>query len=251
MLPDYRHEFSRYVVYVDESGSPNLKDVEPENPLFTLAFCVFEKVDYMERVVPSMQKIKFDFWGHDSVIMHSYDIRKERGPFAVLRDAAIRQKFLDRVNAAVEAAPFTLIAAVINKRLLAQNYVNPADTYDIAMTFCMERLARFLDEAGQRHAMQHVLVEKRGEPADTNLELAFRRICDGVNQYRAMPLFDIIFADKKHNSTGLQFADLVAYPITRHTMRPEQANRAFDIVQAKFRRNAAGRVDGFGLKRFP
>jgi hypothetical protein len=251
ILPDYRREFSRHIVYVDESGSPSLKDIDPDNPLFTLAFCIFDKEVYMERIVPPVQKIKFDFWGHDGIVLHSYDIRKERGPFAVLRDAAVRQNFLDRANAAIEAAPFTLIASVIDKRKLVDRYAEPADPYDIAMTFCMERLSRFLDEAGQGLAMQHVIVERRGEPADSNLELAFRRICDGANQYRAMPLLNIIFADKKHNSTGLQFADLVAYPITRHMLKPEQANRAFDIVRAKFRRNEAGRIEGFGLKRFP
>jgi Protein of unknown function (DUF3800) len=183
--------------------------------------------------------------------LHRYDIRKERGLFAVLRDAAVRKNFIDCVNAAMESAQFTLIAAVIDKRQLLNNYANPADPYELAMTFCMERLARFLDEAGQERTVQHVVVERRGEPADANLELAFRRICDGANQYRPMPLLNIMFADKKHNSTGLQFADLVAYPITRHTLKPDQNNRAFDIVRGKFRRGLNGRIEGFGLKIFP
>jgi Protein of unknown function (DUF3800) len=251
ILPDHTREFSRYIVYVDESGSPNLNDIDSENPLFTLAFCVFEKDTYMQRVVPSVQKLKFDFWGHDGIVLHSYDVRKERGPFALLRDASIRLRFLSGVNSVIGDAPFTLIASVINKRRLVQNYVNPSDPYDIAMTFCMERLARFLDENGQQQAVQHVIVERRGEPADSSLELAFRRICDGANQYREMPLLNIIFADKKHNSTGLQFSDLVAYPITRHTLKPEQANSAFNIVQTKFRSGPAGKINGFGLKIFP
>jgi hypothetical protein len=66
-----------------------------------------------------------------------------------------------------------------------------------------------------------------------------------------MPEFDIVFADKRSNTTGLQIADLVVRPIGRKILKPEQSNRAFDLIEPKFRRNQAGVVDGFGLKVFP
>jgi hypothetical protein len=66
-----------------------------------------------------------------------------------------------------------------------------------------------------------------------------------------MPNLDIRFMDKKHNSTGLQIADLVAYPIARHTVDPAQPNRAYDIVERKLRRGLTGQIHGYGLKVFP
>jgi hypothetical protein len=55
-------------------------------------------------------------------------------------------------------------------------------------------------------------------------------MCDGNNRL-AIPLpFEILFADKKVMSTGLQLADLVARPIGLHTLRPEQPNKAFDVL---------------------
>jgi hypothetical protein len=66
-----------------------------------------------------------------------------------------------------------------------------------------------------------------------------------------MPNLDIRFIDKKQNSMGLQLADLVAHPIGRHAINPDQPNRARDILEPKFRRGPAGRVKGFGLKIFP
>ena len=42
-----------------------------------------------------------------------------------------------------------------------------------------------------------------------------------------------IFASKKVNSTGLQFADLVARPIGMAFLRPEQLNRAYQILATK------------------
>jgi hypothetical protein len=57
--------------------------------------------------------------------------------------------------------------------------------------------------------------------------------------------------DKKHNSTGLQIADLTAHPIGRHVINPGQQNRAFQLIEPKLRRGPNGRRDGYGLKIFP
>ena len=60
--------FGRYVVYVDESGDHNLATINPQSPVFVLAFCIFDKEDYRLGAVPMVQKLKFDFWGHDCAI---------------------------------------------------------------------------------------------------------------------------------------------------------------------------------------
>jgi hypothetical protein len=46
--------------------------------------------------------------------------------------------------------------------------------------------------------------------------------------------FDIVFADKKTNLTGLQLADLVARPLGVNYLRPAQANQAFELLKRKF-----------------
>jgi hypothetical protein len=115
----------------------------------------------------------------------------------------------------------------------------------------MERLFYFLRDLGQADKTTHVLVERRGAKEDAKLELEFRRICDGNNQAGKMPNLDIRFMDKKHNSTGLQFADLVAQPIARRVITPDQPNRAYDIIEKKFRKDGKGNATGYGLKIFP
>jgi hypothetical protein len=57
--------------------------------------------------------------------------------------------------------------------------------------------------------------------------------------------------DKKSNSEGLQLADLTARPIGISVLRPEQQNRARDILNGKFYRDGTGKINGFGLKVFP
>jgi len=54
---------------------------------------------------------------------------------------------------------------------------------------------------------------------------------------------------KKTNSCGLQIADLVAHPIARHVVRPEQPSIAFEIVKKKLL--GYPKHMGTGLKCFP
>jgi hypothetical protein len=48
---------NKFIIYADESGNQSLKSVEPEYPVFVLAFCVFDIDDYIYKVVPAFQKL--------------------------------------------------------------------------------------------------------------------------------------------------------------------------------------------------
>jgi Protein of unknown function (DUF3800) len=244
-------EFSDYIVYADESGDHSLTSINPQNPVFVLVFCVFEKDAYLNTVVPALYGLKFGFWGHDCPILHSHEIRKARGDFNILLNAETRAAFMARMNAMMETIPFTIIAAAIDKQRHARRYAQPANPYEIALEFCMERLQRWLGEKNQQHKQTHVIVECRGRSEDRQLELEFRRIAAGRNAVGPMPNLDVRFMDKKHNAPGLQIADLAAHPIGRHVINPVQENRAFDIIEPKLRRGPNGQVQGYGLKIFP
>lgn len=244
-------EYGNYIVYVDESGDHSLKSINPQNPVFVLVFCIFEKSAYRTAVVPAAQRLKFDFWGHDCVVLHSHEIRKAQGDFNILINPTTRNNFVARMNEFIADVPVTVIAAVIDKQRHLARYTDPANPYEIALTFCMERLQRWLREKGETGRLTHLIIERRGRTEDAMLELEFRRIADGRNQVGVMPNLDIRFMDKKHNSTGLQVADLAAHPIGRHIINPAQANRAYDLLEPKIRRGPGNRLHGYGLKVFP
>jgi len=243
--------FSDYIVYVDESGDHGLGKINPEYPVFTLCFCVFRKDTYRTEIVPVIQRLKFDFWGHDCAILHAHDIRKARGDFSILLNPQVRADFVQALNAIIHRAPFTIIAAVIDKPKHLARYAQPANPYEIALGFCLERLQRWLMEHDAVTGITHVVVERRGVREDDALELEFRRIASGRNAVGPMPNLDIRFMDKRHNSTGLQIADLVAHPIGRHAIAPQQPNRAYNLIEPKFRRSETGKMLGYGLKLFP
>jgi hypothetical protein len=86
--------------------------------------------------------------------------------------------------------------------------------------------------------------------------LEFRRISDGNNRLGIPLPFEVLFADKKAMSSGLQLADLVARPIGLKTVKPQQENRAFDVLTKKFYcdggRNKLGQnYEGIGMKIYP
>ena len=118
-----------------------------------------------------------------------------------------------------------------------------SNPYHIALGLCLEALRNFLAEKQQDHLQTHVVVECRGKKEDSELELEFRRICDGENAVKKHLPFNVIFADKKTNLTGLQLADLVARPVGLSYIRPTQANQAFDLLKKKFY-CAGGRTRG-------
>jgi len=67
--------------------------------------------------------------------------------------------------------------------------------------------------------------------------------------------FDIVFADKKVDSPGLQLADLVARPVGTSMLRPTQENRAFEVLKRKFfcsggREGVREGFENWGLKLF-
>lgn len=192
--------FSDYIIYVDESGDHDLSKINHEFPAFALSFCIIRKDIYVHKIVPQIQQLKFDFFGHDSVILREHDIRKEKKDFAVLMtNANLRRDFYDRLNAIMQDAEITIVASVILKEKFT------------------------------------IICESRGEKEDNALKLAFLEFINNrENEYFNKIQFDMIFSSKKINSVGLQLADLTARPIAINALRPQQENRAYNIIKTKF-----------------
>ncbi|MGJ8537281.1 MAG: DUF3800 domain-containing protein [Parasphingopyxis sp.] len=246
---------SEFIVYVDESGDHSLEKIDKHYPVFVLAFCAFYQENYIKNIVSALERLKFQKFGHDIVILHERDIRKEHGVFT-FRDKAEKQEFIEGLTQIIEANNFILIACVIDKKKLAEDVGGGSNAYHAALGFCLETLMELLIEKGQQDTKTHIVFEKRGDKEDKELELEFRRICDGGNRFRQRLPFEIVLADKKVNSAGLQLADLVARPIGLNYLRPSQHNRAFEVLKEKFlcrggRKNAGRDYDDWGLKVFP
>ena len=246
---------SSFIVYVDESGDHSLAKVDEDYPVFVLAFCVFYQENYLSKIVSAVERLKFHTFGHDIIVLHERDIRKETGPFK-FRDKGEKEQFIDKLTSIIEASRFILIASAIDKRRLVGSDAVPDNPYHIALRSCLEGLTELLVEKGQADRETHIVFERRGAREDRELELEFLKFCDSANPYARRLPYRLVLADKKVNSAGLQLADLVARPIGLSLVRPTQINRAFEVLRGKFfckggRVNVGHNYQGHGLRLYP
>lgn len=230
------NNYSEYIVFADESGDHGLVSIDPQFPVFALVFCVFAKSAYTDEIEPAFRRLKFKYFGHDAVVLHEREIRKQVPPFAFLRRDALRDEFMADVRSIVDRAQFYAYCAVIDKLRHKERYTNPWNPYEIAMQFCMERLSERLVLDGQSGRLTHVLFEARGREEDRQLELEFRRVADNGRlwgyrnvDFGRTPL-EPVFVPKAANLAGHQLSDLIARPLALRAIKPRQPNRAFDAV---------------------
>jgi len=270
-------QFSEYIVYVDESGDHALAAPDPDYPVFVLAFCIFQKAEYARLAVPRLEQLKFRYFGHDMVVLHEHEIRKSKGEFRILLRRETREAFLHDLGALVAEVPFTIVASCIRKHEFVERRGASSNLYHVALEAGLEQIFRFLHERGQHQAATHVVFERRGRREDQELEQEFQRICrdrsmqaagvwSGAGIWPGMipgqrpgvapgaglgDALRLVMASKQSNACGLQLADLVARPIGRHILRPEQPNRALALLAPKLRRGPDGEVRGWGLISAP
>ena len=236
---------SEFIIFVDESGDHGLATIDPQFPVFVLAFCILRKSDYSRGLLPAITEFKFAHFGHDQVILHERDIRKDVGDFSVLRDRERKAAFLEELTSLIEATAMTVIASAIRKDILVDRFEVPNTPYKVALDFGLKRVAEVLRQREATGTIS-VIIECRGKREDDELELEFRRICTKASYRRQQFTLEPRFVPKSANVPGLQIADLVARPIARHVMKPAQINRAYSVIEKKL-----GDVFGSGVKIFP
>lgn len=242
MLP----KFNDYLIFADEAGDHLLRPNDKEFPIFVLAFCIVKRDHYANFIAPKLLDLKLKYFQDPHVILHERDIRKADKEFSFLTNAEIRNEFMNDLNTFMSDAEFHIIASAIRKDKLQQRYTTPDNPYDIATGFCMERALYFLNRREQITETT-VAFEARGKKEDADLELSFLRI---TNKKDYNGRFGIKILPKISNCCGLQLADLVARPIGRHVLNPDQENRAYEIIKNKMD-NYNGMIRGYGLKTFP
>lgn len=242
----------KYYMFIDESGDHGLVNLDANFPVFLLCGMLVEESAYFE-MRDALNSLKESIWKNKQVVFHSRDIRKCEKEFQVLFDMEIKQRFYLELNKIIAEGKYTIFASAIQKDRYINKYGRLSnDVYEIALSFIVERAVFYLDESKSEKSLQ-IVIEKRGRKEDKQLGEHFQRLkargTSYVDSARLAALkMDIHFRDKKENINGLQFADLLAYPIARYAIDKDRANPAFDLLDAKFYKKAGKR---YGLKIFP
>lgn len=237
-------QFSEYIVFADESGDHGLAVLDPAYPIFVLAFCIIEKVEYARLAVPRFEQLKLRYFGHGTVVLHERDIRRHQRDFRLLQGAEY-DGFVRELSALIAEVPFTIVASCIHKRAFVEQPGAASNPYHVALEAGLVQVYRFLCERDQQRVVTHVVCEQRSRRQDQELVQEFQRICHSGPELGAA--MELVMASKLTNTCGLQLADLVARPIGRHVLQPDQPNRAHAVLAPKLRRGPDGNVHGWGL----
>lgn len=240
------------IVYLDETGDHSLEKEDKDFPVFALVMMVFDLEQYRNTIVPMMNRLKFDYFRHECVTIHSRNIRKAQDDFGFLTDLVKKREFYDRINELMSAPGYDLIATVIRKQEHKAKFGgDAANPYDLALTFAMERLLLLLEAEEQTEV--YLIAEARGKREDHDLRLSFRETVtcgtDFIPAARFKKIaFHLHFKPKAMNVVGTQMADLAAYPIARYVINPAKPTPAYNIIQNRFY-VGSGLIRG--LKVFP
>lgn len=224
------------LVYLDEVGNPTLENTDKDFPVFAIALLVFERDCYFDQIVPRVHRLKFKWFGHEGVILHSRDIRKRQGDFIILTDPTRRAQFIGDINDMMTTCDYKLLAVAVRKDRLVAQYRYPADPYELALLFALERLLSVVEAAHETDVT--VIAERRGAREDRELYVAFQRIVTSGTAYISGERFRKVrfrmeFAPKSGNVVGTQMADLAAYPIARRVLDQSKPNPAYEVVRQK------------------
>lgn len=226
----------KYYLYIDECGDHNLANFDEQFPIFTLCGVIVreDKRLWLENEV---QTLKQDFWGNQYTILHSRDIRKCQKGFEILFDLEVKKKFYERVNTILGTeGVYVIVACAILKEPYIRNYGRMNDVYAHSLSFVLERTVFYLDSLDEKDVELHTVVEMRGKKEDEKLRSFYMQLLDKgtywvtterLKQYAKT--FSLL--PKKANVIGLQIADLVAYPITRHILDSNEPNLAYDTIK--------------------
>lgn len=242
---------SRLIAFFDECGDHSLEKIDPDFPIFVLALVVMERKAYRDQILPAFNSFKLKFFNHEGINLHSREIRRSYGPFALLRNPLIRPKFLAELGDLVDAAPYTLFVSAIHKGNHFKRYgTSAANPYELALVFTMERLLHYLKGVGE--TTLPIVAQARGKKEDNELEKVFYRVMTRGTDYHSADEFKklncwLTFQPKTNNIIGTQIADLSAYPCARKVLSPAQANQPYETVQKKL----YSRAGISGWKVFP
>ncbi len=215
---------STLLVFMDECGDHSPAKVDADFPLLLLAFVIIEPRAYRDAIIPAMGRLKLEFWPHEGVNFHSRDIRKQLGDFAQFHRKEPRDRLMDGLASLIRNSAFDLVISCFHKT--PANTEHAHDTYFQALAEGLRQVSVRAKQLGMETV--HLIAEARGKREDKEMTAWLEAHLAGGHDG---PRLHLVIRAKSDNISGLQLADLCAYPAARYALRPQASNPAFDLVR--------------------
>ena len=213
-------------MYVDESGDHVMdpsKWSSPDARYLGLTGVVIASDTYRTQTHPQFEALKQEFFPHDPdepLVLVRNQIVGKRNLYQILRDPEVATHWEARIIRFFEFHVSQIITVVLDKEAFLQSsQIHDLGPYSYCLTALTERYGQWLNEVG---GTGDVLTESRGRGEDRRLKEDFRRFmtadADPGNEQeslRSITSSQVKLNLKTDNITGLQLADLLAYPQKR------------------------------------
>lgn len=240
------------VIYVDESGN---YAVSGPSRFFIVGAAIFDidDFDHMEKTIQAFKDRVFEGKLKGSEI-HSHDISRGLNGFYKIPTHKKTQIF-DQAYTMVNSLSFSIILVAVDKQMLEPTQRIDAEVIDLAYSSLMTRLDIYLRKI---HNKGIILMDRTSSNpyALNKTDIMVTKSVESVIR-RGTSLKDtksIISAPQFINSreeAGLQVADLVVYCTNRFLTNKENFRKYWDLIYPKIQTGKDGKVDGYGLTRFP
>ena len=241
-------------MYVDESGDDVMepgKWSKHEARYLGLTGVVIASETYRTSTHPEFEALKQEFFPYDPdeplVLVRQKIVQKKDG-FEVLQYQEIATNWEERVLQFFETHVSQIITIVLDKKMYLQSGLqSDRRPYGYCANALVDKYALWLNSVG---GTGDVMAETRGKREDQELKDDFHRYMTGNGNLQGTQESRLRISSnqiklnlKSRNITGLQLADLLAYPSMRgvlqeneHTLNnpPTRATRRFyEVIRSK------------------
>lgn len=251
-----RLSFAMHLCFVDESGTP-AKPNQTQPRFFVIAGLIIPE-DRWHRVSGQLQGSKANR-GYRGELKWRYFAPGNAEPSNPMRnwEQSNRNSFRSLMFRILTSDRSIKVVAGVCDASLAYGLPNvneQADIYFRTYKVVTERFQYALQDisresGGTFHGI--VVADHRGTGDDKRLREQHQRLVEQPGSFTSNypNLIEGCFLSPSHMSVGIQFADMVAGAIWRRFEHDDTTY--FDQIRTLFRTSPAGRIDGFGIARFP
>ena len=246
------------ILFVDESGTPPPPEKANEMPLFVLGGLVVPE-DFWSKLAQDLRRLKEQFEIDGEIKWRYFAPQKVGGKSNSLSHLSAAQKEtlrtkLYEVIASYKSVRLSCVATHVPTAYTLSYIKNADDLYWYSYKQLTERFQYYLQDlertVGQR-VNGIVVCDHRGPKDDTRLRELHQQLLLGkkANFSHYENLIEGLFIAPSHLSVGIQFADMVAGAVFRSFRAND--SRYFKQIEGSFRRSPTGKLEGYGLVKFP
>lgn len=241
---------SNYLLFIDESGTHDMANVDPKFPVFALLGLLVGEKYYAKTLVPRVRRLKKAHGLQPDAVLHSRHIRQWEGDFGFLRDPQRRQKFYEDLNQLFRCLRVRLYAVVINKDRFRDHLFIPLNPYNVSLSQLLSLVCgpRWIP-GPWRANVARVIAESRGRREDKELQAVYQKFRhDGLSSFGARDVQNrqpstvarlfpsrVDFVRKSRVVAGLELADLAAYPVGWSEVHQRWDNPSYLVLAEKLK----------------